>query len=554
MGLKDCLEQRVAACTVFPDCAPLRFSVLIWNENDSKANTLCENVRERGCGDIAFISVKNGENAYDLLKNCLAKAEKKQKLGERIYPRGNYLLVVASTLELYDAVNVQMLKQHFQNTIIEFCRIAEFGASINETIAKKNLNFTAEWRTDVDESRTVSVFLSNATYETNLLSNYLNTDTAASPVFEVKSKEYSAIREAICRQALVLLSKQIEPVEQLAANAHVYLSMGNYRSVIMENCPRPEWLPILGYKEFKKELSLLKKWILPSWSYISQSTDANVKNISMTVREAICRLFGKEGQEPRPEWLRKTIEAKTMPLICDNTVNRNRDRITNILKSYFSLYDIQYKLIFEIQKCADDAKAAMEECKDKLSKALDEEYTWHSKKPAGLLKGFHEYYALWEQWLETCAEACWWNSIGNLLLEIKQQTAVDYNDLKNAKEMVQGICINGMELSPISHIDNENKNILNVDSLKKFIRHALYIRGFENNDIIDIMRALDKEYTDGVDFHVDSRYRPIIFLLSSERVFWEEPLRDLNFQWKHVPCRYVPKSILYELKIYLRTN
>lgn len=554
MELNECLEQRVTACTIFPDCTPLRFSVLVWDENDSKANILCEKVKKRGSGDTAFVSVKAGEDAYKILSNHLARTKEKQKINQQLYPSGNYLLVVATTQKLCDAVNVSMLKQHFQDTIIEFCNIVEFGISINETIEKKNINITAEWRIDEDEARVISILLAYAAYEKDLLSNYLNIDPLSHPVLEVRSKEYSTVREAICRQSLALLDKQMISTESLADNIRLYLSMEKYRSIIMKNCPKPEWLPILEYEEFIKELLQLKKKKLKQRLCIIHRPGTNGENISLTVNEAICKLFGKEGQEPRTEWLRKTIKSEIMSQICDNTVNKNQDKLKNILKSYFSLYDIQHQLILEIQKCGENAKASMEKYKNELSKELSKEYSWKSLKPGDLLNGFHRYYALWKKWIEACAEVCWWNSIGNLLLEIKEQTAGDYNNLKNAKEMLQGLCIGGMASAPTCCIDNENKNILTNDSLKEFIRHILYTNGFESRDIIGIIKASDKKYADGTDFHVNVQYRPTFFLLSNKKIIVEEPLQDLNFQWKHIPCRYVPESVLYELKIYLRAN
>jgi len=166
-----------------------------------------------------------------------------------------------------------------------------------------------------------------------------------------------------------------------------------------------------------------------------------------------------------------------------------------------------------------------------------------------VFKELKNYFDIWDQWIKACLEYQWWEQMANCVQEIGIETGREYVELREVRNILENICIKDAK-NPFSFIRYEaGGSISSLSSLIEKIKNSINFDEFSAEDLINLIQGADRSYTDSGYYHVDGARQPHIYLLFHRSMEFYGGVEDCNFNWKMLPNDFLPKSVLYELKI-----
>ncbi len=536
MDVRERLEERVRFCTRFPEYRPRRAVLCVWDGADRAADGVCTRLQEEAYVRGVFLRITR-KNMREALRETFAKLEGRVKKGELSFTGGLYALVVGASHELCDALGdaIEEMEEelYFEESVIEYCRLMAGRAGSEES---RRVCSGTEWRVAEDDIGAVAALVMYAACGDRLLAEELDPGGYEGRVFSLHARQYSAIREGMCRRLIASLRKQTEESGITDEAARAVLSIRDYRTAIRSACPVVTDLPVLDTGRFPR-------WRPLTRYALTRETRRAEREIALG--EALAEMFGMEGDRLRPEWLRSFVSAKTLREACRGVLSRNRTALTEKVRQNFSLYDICHTLSGRVLGFQEQPKEEMGRLEEKIRETLEQRIclSWRIEET---FEALGAYISLWEKWLDACMEYRWWEQTAAFIQSVRTEAEADYRKLLSAQETLEGLCISGTE--PLSFVRQEPaEHISDADSLMDAIHSGLNFDSFSAEDLLRLVRWADRRYADSDYFHVDENKRPTFFLLYSGFICLAKVTGELYFRWHLRPVAFLPRCDAYEL-------
>ena len=537
MSLKECLQERIEENTLFPDCKTVRTVLFVWDKNDKMAADFCERLQSLANGDAMAICADGSEDASVKLNSALERCREKMQLFEISCSKGFYILAVGTSPALMSKLQIPA------QGVLEFVRVTD--SSTWEKIPEGNPNdFYKEWRIRSSDISAAAVLLFHAAYQEKLLSTDISVSGGAR-VCGLKFRNYSAVSGEMSRHYLSVLENKISESKYNMSGVNKKLQIEQQIRQVLELCIQPDWIPFTGYEILREELEEQYSRSFFQRVFLRNS----IVRTNWTIREVLCVLQGEEDNQPQPEWVRRRLLEVELPELCEKVMKENRELLKNSLERHFSYYDMCYSLAGNLEKYSQKKRDDIGVTEKRLEEILERTFSSRSLEFPEILKGLRDYYQEWKQYVECCTESLYWSYIADFVKEEMPEYRKKYQELRTARNVLEAFAL------PLQNTEQaygrEGSEICSRRELEEEIRHYVSHREFEIEEVFQLLESADNFYQNSDDNHVDTKRRPRICLLfSRELEIRREECRNTAFRWELLPVDYLPKSLLWELRIY----
>lgn len=543
MSLKECLDERAGKITSFPDCQARRALFLIWNENDESADKCCRAAGDFGDGYMAEISVNDSADAVQKLEEAFKDCRKKIDALEITCDQGFYILTVGT---------VPISLAGFappDHCVMEYVRLLDAVSWDKPQIEEQN-EYQTEWRIKKEDTGAVRAILYHAMYSEHLIEPKNYEMGGDRHVYGLKFMEYSAVKEVMVSHYLSLLKRQLTSSGYTEEEMKQHLNMDSQFKEVLNKCIHPLWLPITGYDKLVEILKKTCRWKLLKEKF-SKKPEIETP---LTIRQALCILNGEEDGKPKAEWIREKLVRTELPFLSKKIMKGRQQSLKESLIKKFSLYDIRYLLPGKMEAFSKECGTEKREeiiqgFEEEIEKILEEPFIVEGLEIDDILRGLSRYYESWKSYIKICTEEACWKASADLVNEMKTSVQNRYNELRTAKNVLQGSKIKSWE--PSLPFDTSGIDIHSEKGLINDIETYIKYQEFESEHVLQMIWDTDNFYGGTAENHTDVRYHPQIHLIYHHELFDGEPEREnLKFSWIMHPEKYLPKSLFWELRIY----
>ncbi len=543
-NLKECLEERIEANTLYPECRVCRAVFYIWDTADTVAAAFCAELNKKKKGHARPIAAENPEKAALRLNMEWNKCQDKIISCEISCQKGLYVLVIGSG-ELPEIADRIVLPA---SGCVEYARVVE-DMDWNCTGQGNVPASLTEWRIRRHDVGAAAVLLMHAAYSEKLISSEGSLQRDC--VFGLKFREYSAVKEAICRHFQEILDRKMKRSENFS---HVgeFLYVNENVQKMMNACVKAEGLPFVGYEKLRVELSNQygRSWnqkILAVFAEKYRRVQTNWSN-----KKVLAVFQGKDAASalPNVEVLRIRTREHLVRL-GSQIVEQKNASILESLHRNFSFDDLKYHLPLELETLSRDNRRQAAEAEGNLKKVLDEGFAFKTLTIDDIMEELRKYYDLWNLYIEKFAESTYLQCLAEFVKELSQREKGNYESLKKAKTVLSNF---GGSLYLTHEETAEDAGVGELlfsqedleESIKRYTNYAEY----HNGDGARLIGAVDKEYQGTEDNNVNERRHPQIHVIFNEALNGGDVEESTRFKWIKHAVDYAPKSVFWELKIY----
>lgn len=561
MSLKDHIETRVNELTTNnPDCTQKRVTLCLWDKSigefekmvqySAKEFDLCE-----------FTDYTELENEIDRQAARYNGLKDERRL---LCPNGIYVLVVVAKMPEDESQRVfeqgrDSFRQIFARFACEFLVVSDPAEPENNRMSRWN-NYTV-WYAKNDFSA-IDILIGNARYNESLLSEKVKKYFRESSNFILKTDECNSIREDLCYKYLREIEKEICSGNEGEINREIedYLFPVGYKREIISEIPKLEWLPLMGIEQLKNQLPKDNHRI---WNKIKSWFGKNEEQESMLLEDAIDILYNSRGAMIRTESIRDSlVKEGIIRSRCQSYLDTMKENISKEIKERFSVYDMLYTLQRLLSERKDKIQEELREIDRTIKKMLEEPFDCSESTVRGVYIALEPYRKKFEEFCEKYTEFYWGEVLSRYCDEFHDSAKIALCEFRDAETVLKNSLIpQASENTPYEMSFYKKSTGLMRLACMKDLKNRIdqYVGNceFSHEDIIAVMRGMDRFFEKQKSLHVDKHKHPIVFMLvASDAEINDDEVeqlvqdKELELSWKLLKEDHLSKKRTYQLRIY----
>ena len=550
MPLKELIDEQVQKSTVFPPCRTYRAAFLLWSTQDPAAEQyardLISMVKELPCDlMITKIGITSAQQGRQLVSEKLNERHRQTENGEINCPKGYYVLVIEKEPGTCSET-AALIREQAGGIPVTFNRIhllspLEMDRRDSGAFPENgNDIYRVEWYAEEDKPQAAQMLLAHFVCEEKEIS-------ANGRKCMLKFREYSAAREDMCGRFRYSVSRQLKSEMPITdEKISTVFEMNGFVEAIVRDCPRPEWLPIIGADQFLSEIH--DALHVPIW----QRLFGGERGINVSVDYTLRELFGevKTGGEElsMPEWLRKSLAAAGLPRRVREEVYRSRETILRTLLANFTLQDIIFELPRRIMTAADARNQAVKDAETRIRAELDASLRIGTASLPEVKRALGSYMDAWRNYIEQTIGTLFLNSMADFITDSYQGLRGDYDELLRSENVLRNCEVEYWD--PVRDVRYEAENITSERQLReRIIQYHSYFH-LPDGEAARLIRDTDRAAQNSPDYSADVNLRPEFLLCYHSRLDAAVDDRILTFTWERKTVSYLPDTVLWELRKY----
>ena len=519
------LKEKEREFTYMLDTASLNRSVFyFWDCSDHKAAGYCEKLNALDFGRAVPIGLTEEIKIESWLSTYIDRMrESRSTIQHKVY-----CLFISSDACRFDGRVLMDKRSEF--TELNY-QLIYLGTELPEN-APDNY-FGASWIVNPNDTLAARVLLADACFADRQIAPGTWGFEIGGGWYRLRATRYSSVGDDICGQLYHRLTPifRNESDKELQRKVHEFYSALRPRiEEVYKNCPHMKYLPLVGFREFQEML-------------MHRPNGGNGHSVS--VADAIRVLFGKEHEEPRPEWLRRQIVQRYLTEACEKNINTYEREIRDQLLQRFTLDDLYSKaaVIF-----LDAANKQFMLCNMKIEQqlhdVLNKPYIIKGSNIRELWSGFGPYGSTWDRYISQYLIGAWLKEVSKYIVRLSISAKDDFSKLKRAYNDFEDYKDNIARNAVIPM-----QNIRSFSDLLLAISQSSALTNYSPEMIVNIRRRAAELYMQTGD-DLPSERRPKIGLIVSDRLTDNTDMVYDHFEWRNIPREYMPNNIIYELRMY----
>lgn len=531
----NALKEKEREYTFASNMTNLHRSVFyFWDSADAQAAYYCSQLENLEFGQAIAIELTTGRTIEGWLRTYLERMKESQ------YPIHHkvYCLFVSSDVNRFDA---KVLADNICNFQELNFQLIYLGTELPE--GAPDNHFGACWIVNPEDVLVAKILLSDASFSYEWIQPGTWGFENGGGWYRLRAKRYSSVMDDICGQLYHKIAPIFETRERSELDRalwYFFRAMFDRINEVYLSCPHARYLPVIGYDQLCSELFGNGE----RWRFARRGRGTAGRR--MQIHDVIRILFGTEHEKIRPEWLREQIRVSFFPIACEENIRKYERDIRDQLFQRFTLEDLygrvaqialeftsrQYQLCYEIEK--------------KLNDVLTETYIANSPDISDIWKGLERYLSIWDDYIQNCLMAAWWNAIAGYVIQLGKKYRDDFQRLKQSYSDFEDYKDNsaGNAVIPVTAIRSFS-DLLNAISLSSAVTQY-------RPDMLQPLRQRATKLYEQTGDNVAYEKRPKIGLLLSDRLSEDVEKGKIHeeFEWKYHPRNYMPTNIIYELRMY----
>lgn len=554
MDIEKSLEIGIENNIIYPFCNVQRNTYYMWHIKDYAANSICGRLKDKKgikSAGARPVPVSDSANVTRELENSRRRYYVGSESSRLRRNETAYLLIIGTPGELYELY--ESLEKNERDHIEFLC--IEYGISDRKDRYTINIQ---EWRIRVREgelhtaANAAVALLMDAAFSQELLHKKSGRGNRA---VRIEYKEYNAVREEECNCFIERWNRQVEDsghlkYEEWQENAR--LGIRKLAECVCEKCLCPDVLPVVGYEKLEEELNKKFRFQIFLNSALRRLTGTSKEIVTeYKIKEVLKILFEEEGGFLRTEWLRREVVQGEMPEVCNRFLENEHSQLRKRINDCFTLYDIIYTVSAQMGHYSETKKDQIRKVDTEIEENLGQIFAFRSLEIENILENLKQYFRLWKEYVVLYSECLIWESMSNFAKGMSTEIEKQYEDAKEAVQVLEKLKI---PLSDSLKVSVENDFVLGektcmndfLQQMESYVSHA----SFKPGDVENIVKYKDSEYQETVLYHVSLEKRPDIYLILNEALVPIPKKQDKGFSWNLKPVKYLPKSLLIELKMF----
>lgn len=524
----EALRKKEKEYTYTSNNASLKRNVFyFWDDNDKDAAEYCEKLKSQEFGQANPIKLTPVYTADDWISTY--NKEISDSVIQYAIKHKVYCLFVSTDAarfngSIFREKGISSVEWHYQFLFLG----TELPADVPDN------SFDVGWIVNPRDIQVAQVLLADACFSDEWILPGNWGFEIGGGWYRLRAARYSSVGDDLCGQLYHKLTPVFRNEDEKDLErelAGLYRSMYyRVREVYMKS-PHLRYLPLPGYQELQ-----LKLW----------PNRKNRKNVALQLRtyDVLQILFGTEHEEPRPEWLRKQIVMHYIPKACEANIRIYEMELHDQLFRRFSLDDLYNKVAGIALNSANQKFVLCSQIDEEILSQLDKTYQAVGNDFQSVYNGFGQYSKEWDQYISEYLTGVWLRELSKYIISLSNRCRDDFGKLKRAYNEFEDYKDN---LSKNAFIPMQN--IRNYSDLLRAISESSALTEYTYEMLSPIRKRAAELYLQTGDDVAADRRPKIGVLVSDELVGTSETTYDC-FDWSYHPRNYMPKNIIYELKMY----